>query len=185
MTTRKCPRSRAGYTLMEVLVVLAILIILAAILAPTFNSFSRDTKVKAATDTIMARIADARASAIERGLPYRLALSEDGMHIRIAPDDQAYANHTVMSDDEDNPLVAEADFPKDVTVQQIMDDEFQAVTDQAGWTRVATFLPDGTCREDLAVLQVREPGVYTILIRIRGLTGAATTSHGTMQGNNR
>ena len=185
MTTRKSPRSRAGYTLMEVLVVLAILIILGALLAPTFNSFSRDTKVKAATDTIMARIADARASAIERGLPYRLALSEDGLHLRIAPDDQAYANHTVTSDEDDNPLVAEADFPKDVTVQHLMDEESQAVTDQAGWVRVATFLPDGTCREDLAVIQVREPGVYPILIRIRGLTGAATTSHGTMQGTNR
>ncbi len=185
MTTRKRPTLRAGYTLMEVLVVLAILIVLGAVLAPTFNSFSRDTKVKAATDTIMARIADARASAIERGLPYRLALSEDGLHIRIAPDDQAYANHTVTSDEEDNPLVAEADFPKDVTVQHLMDEESQAVTDQAGWVRVATFLPDGTCREDLAVIQVREPGVYPILIRIRGLTGAATTSHGTMQGTNR
>ena len=185
MTTRKSPRSRAGYTLMEVLVVLAILIVLGAVLAPTFNSFSRDTKVKAATDTIMARIADARASAIERGLPYRLALSGDGMHLRIAPDDQAYANHTVTSDEDDNPLVAEADFPKDVTVQHLMDEESQAVTDQAGWVRVATFLPDGTCREDLAVLQVREPGVYPSLIRIRGLTGAATTSHGTMQGHNR
>ena len=185
MTTRKIPRSRAGYTLMEVLVVLAILIVLGAVLAPTFNSFSRDTKVKAATDTVMARIADARASAIERGLPYRLALSEDGLHIRIAPDDQAYANQTVTTDDDDHPLVAETDFPKDVKVQHLMDDDFQEVKDQAGWIRVATFLPDGTCREDLAVIQVREPGVYPILIRIRGLTGAATTSHGTMQGTNR
>ena len=186
MLVQKRKTRRAGYSLLEVLLVLAILIALGGILAPMMTTFSRDTKVKAASDAIMGRIADARASAIERGMPYRLAISEDGQHVRIAPDDQSFASQAATTDEDEGPLVAEEMLPTDVLVSQVLDDSSTpTVTDQAGWHRIATFLPDGTCREDLATIQVKEPGVYPILIRIRGLTGSATLTSGTQQGTNR
>ena len=46
--------------------------------------------------------------------------------------------------------------------------------DADGWTRVATFQPDGTCREDAVAVRVRQPAVYPLVVRVRGLTGAVT-----------
>ncbi len=40
-----------------------------------------------------------------------------------------------------------------------------------GWTTVATFLPDGTCREANVTVEVREQTFAPIRIQIRGVTG--------------
>jgi len=164
---------RSGFTLVEVLAVMTVLVILAAILAPSLRSFTRDTKVQAASDLIRGRIADARGEAMEHGRPYRLAVSQDGKKVRIAPDDQNFDTATVTSD-EIAPMVAEDALPKDVTATSQPQDGTAPAVDADGWTRVVTFQPDGTCREDAVVIRIRQPNMYPIVIRIRGLTGAAT-----------
>ena len=143
---------RPGFTLVEVLAVMAVLLILAAILAPSIKLFDRDSKIQAGTDLLRGRIAEARAESMEHGRPYRLALSQDGTKVRIAPDDQNF----------------------DVTAASEPQDGTAPAVDADGWTRVATFQPDGTCREDAVVIRVSQPGMYQMVIRIRGLTGAAT-----------
>lgn len=165
---------RTGFTLIEVLAVTVVLVVLGAILAPTLRLFSRDTGVLAGADLIRGRIADARGEAMGHGRPYRLAVSQDGTRVRIAPDDQAFSVATTTADDEAAPRVAEVAMPKDVTAVSEPPDGSAPVEDADGWTRVATFLPDGTCREDVVVIRVRQPNVYPVLVRVRGLTGAAT-----------
>ena len=101
-----------------------------------------------------------------RGEPgYRLAISTDGARVRIAPDDQAFDTQAISPDDDvDGPVVAEDGAAEaGVTARPLFDAGRQGVTDDAGWVRVATFHTDGTCRDDLAVIEVREPGVAGVV----------------------
>jgi hypothetical protein len=171
------PIRRRGISLIEVVVVMAVLVVIGGILAPTFRTMSGDSKTKAGVDTIKGRIADARGSAVDQGRPYKLSISQDGLHVRVAPDEQAFVNMAATADDDESsgPHIVESDMPKDVTLKILDQDATENTTDEAGWIRVATFLPDGTCREDSALLEVHELGVPAVNIRIRGLTGTATT----------
>ena len=179
MTISRPRRSRrSGYTLLELLAVIAILITLGGLIAPTFTSLAGDTKVKAGADLIRGRIADAKAAAMKDGRAYRVAISEDGTRVRVSPDEVAFALAPVTEDEEDDmgPLIVEDDLPTNVTIVPQLGDGSQAVVDQSGWIRVLTCLPDGTCREDIAILEVREPGTHSMVVRVRGLTGASSVS---------
>ena len=65
---------RRAFTLMEVALVLALILVLAAITVPSLESMYGDVKLTAATDLIRARWADARTQAIEEGRAYRFAI---------------------------------------------------------------------------------------------------------------
>src|SRR4051812_631594 len=77
---------RPGYTLVELIVVMAILLVLGAMLAPTLRATSRDTNVKAGADIVRGRMEEARANAIEDSRPYRFSVSVDGTRVRVSPD---------------------------------------------------------------------------------------------------
>jgi hypothetical protein len=172
MTARR--QRRSGYTLMELLAVIAILIALGGILVPTLSGLGGDTKVKAGADAVCARLAEARAAAIEQGRAYRVAVSEDGTRLRVAPDELEFAGFEPAEVEGAGPVIVEDDLPTPVTAVPVLDEGAQVVVDEAGWIRVVTFLPDGTCREATAAVEVKEPGVHSMLVRVRGLTGATT-----------
>ena len=88
MTTRP---PRRGFTLVEVIVVMAILILLAIIVLPSLGAFRGDTRSRAAGDVIRGELAVARARAKDEGKPYRVALSPDGRRLRRAPDAADFA----------------------------------------------------------------------------------------------
>ncbi|MFO0851450.1 MAG: prepilin-type N-terminal cleavage/methylation domain-containing protein [Gemmataceae bacterium] len=171
------PTRRSGFSLVELMVVIAILVILAGLIAPNVAGLKRDTRVKAGADSLRGRISEARGQAMEDGRAYRMSVSADGKRLRLAPDVADYSSLEPQTSDidPDAPLVIEEAFPEGVTVQPMLGDGQQPEIDGSDWIRVATFLPDGTCREDAVVIELREPGVYPILVRLRGLTGAAST----------
>jgi prepilin-type N-terminal cleavage/methylation domain-containing protein len=174
MTARR--RHRPGYTLMELLAVIAILTALGGVLVPTLSGLGGDTKVKAGADAVRARMSEARAAAIEQGRAYRVAVSQDGTKLRVAPDELEFAGFEPLDGEGAGPVIAEDELPTPVTAVPVLDEGAQAVVDEAGWIRVVTFLPDGTCREASAAVEVKEPGVHSMLVRVRGLTGSATVT---------
>ena len=162
--------ARRGFTLVEVLVTMAILVILGGIAAPSLQSFMRDTPVKEAGDVLRTQVASARSHAIGQGRAYRLSVSEDGTRVRVTVDDET----EIPGDDTAQPLYSEETLPRTVTATPAAAPEGQTAGDDGGWVRVATFLPDGTCREDSAEVDLAEPGCYTLRLTVRGLTGAAS-----------
>jgi Tfp pilus assembly protein FimT len=159
---------------------MAALIILGAFALPTLFGMRGDTRVKAGADTIRARMQEARAKAMEHGQPYRLALSGDQKRLLIAPD----AAGALPSDEEGaGPVARENGLPDGVTAEVLLDEFDQSTQDEAGWVRVATFLPDGTCREDSVEVEVREAGSVPYVVRLRGLTGAVTVIRGILEAN--
>ena len=166
---------RPAYTLLELVVVLAVIAMFGGIVSTTLTGQSGNTKVKAGADDATGLIALARSHAIEEGRSYRLSVSPDGAKLRVSPDDPAALDAT---DDVDapNPFVSERALADEVTVLPIPTGTGVSAADPSGWVRLATFLQDGTCREDLIRFEIREPGVNPLVVEIRGLTGHATVN---------
>ncbi|MFO0938716.1 MAG: prepilin-type N-terminal cleavage/methylation domain-containing protein [Gemmataceae bacterium] len=165
---------RPGYTMIEMVIVLAIIIILGAILMGTLSGVEGDRPIKAAGDMLRARIAEARAKAMEDGISYRLSLSQDGRQISIAPDDptKAMSQMSMTTADSNDPSSSDNVFPKGVTARVLSEEGAAPPIDQNGWTRIATFEPLGTCKETVVEVQLSQTGVYSLLVRMRGLTGS-------------
>lgn len=177
MTTKR--RSRRGFTLLELCVVLAVILILGAVVGPTMFAMKGNTRTKAGADMIRGRMAEARAKAMEDGKPYRLAIASDGTKVRLAPDTLEATGMMPTHDDENSgPLVREDDLPEKVAAHVVFDENDMTTQDKEGWVRVATFLPDGTCKEDTVEVEIKEPGSTPYIVRLRGLTGAVTILHG-------
>lgn len=165
---------RRGYSLLEMLVVVAALTILGVAIIPTLSGMRGDSRVKAAADVVRGRIADARSKAMEAGQSFKLSVSQDGTKLRVSQqsDDQTTTAQTSLVED---------DLPQGVSCRLDMDEEFLA-SEEAGWQHLATFQPDGTCREDRIQIWLQEVGVNPLLLTLRGLTGSTTMSTSTKTG---
>lgn len=163
---------RRGYTLLELMAVMAALIVLGVMILPTLTGIKGNTNLKAGADLLRSLLAEARAKAIEDGRNYRLSITADGRTIKIEPDVNSITGEPMAPDADDSPIVRQEDLPKGVTIALLEDDS--PITDAAGLQRVATLLPDGTCREDSVLVQFNEDGLKPMTLRIRGLTGSTT-----------
>jgi prepilin-type N-terminal cleavage/methylation domain-containing protein len=186
------PSFRRGYTLLELLVVMAILILFTTLVLPSLNTFFGGNRPKAAADQIRGELAAARAWAIEEGVPYRVAISADGTKIRRAPETEFDQPAT-----ENAPASArrsEHTFEK-VVAEVETDDGTPQQAGSDGWITVAIVMPDGTCRDDreeddengnhVVTVAVREqlepgkpPGGGAIRVTVRGITGQVQVSTG-------
>ena len=178
------PTPRSGFTLIELLAVLAVLLVLAAVTLPSFNGLKGNTHQKAAADLMQARIADARGRAMFFGTAYRLATHKDGTRLRLAPDGPDFASQHADNPptgasrvSEDNLDRASAGLGADPDADP--SSPAPAGDDGSGWVTVATFLPDGTCREDRAMVEIHETNFPPIRILIRGVSGGSRILHPT------
>jgi type II secretory pathway pseudopilin PulG len=164
-------RTRPGFTVLELLVVLILLIILAAVTLPNFVGLKGNAAQRAAADLVTARIADARARAIETGVPYRLAVYQDGTRIRLARDVMEFGELPVANPPSGASLASE-DTLQEATVAVEPDPVFGGPpADPTGWVTIGTFTPDGVCREENVVIQVLEGNFPPIRIHLRGIVG--------------
>lgn len=183
---RRTTTSRPGLTILELLVVLAAILILGAVVMPTIGAFRGNTRVKAAADTVRGRMAEARMKAIEEGQPYRVAISPDGKRLRVAPDTFEAMGGVAQADGETaGPFIREDDLPAEVSAELMMDEDSFTAQDTNGWRRIATFQPDGTCKEDSVSVLLQEIGVAPLIVRLRGLTGVTTVVSASPAGGHR
>jgi len=171
---------RRGMTLLELIAVLVVVLVLGAIILPTLVSFRGDTRVRATADILAARVAEARVKAMEEGQPYRLALHRDGRQLRLLPclmdgeGDAAEVKGAVASVSGGSRVQTDL-LPETVTLQRIESGSVAAPpVDAEGWITLATFLSDGSCREDNVQVLVEEPGTTPLLVHLRGLTGVVS-----------
>jgi prepilin-type N-terminal cleavage/methylation domain-containing protein len=81
----RSPRSQhRGFTLIEILVVISIIVILAALTVPVFNVLTGSRSIDGATNTVSAMLARARGEALSRQQPVGLAVFTDVLRDRTA-----------------------------------------------------------------------------------------------------
>lgn len=172
---------RRAFTLLELMLVLAIIVILAAIAAPSFLSMRPYYRIQGGTDGLKAAFANARAYAMDTGQPYRLAIIPGKGNFRVAPDaSEFWTGSTPQSSDDGTPLpILEDAVPEGVVLSldntiEVVEDE-QTVLPSEGlspdqWKTVAVFLPVGTAREDARVT-LQTPGARPRTVFLRSLTG--------------
>lgn len=163
---------RGGYTLLELLAVLAVILILGLAASLTLEGNYADTRLKAAADLLRARIADARSRALERGQWYRVATSNDGRRLRVAPDTTEFAAYAADDPPAFNASVTEDQLDK-ATLRVVSVDGGNEPVRDGDWVTIATLKPDGTCKEDQVLVEVQEGNLAPLYVRIRGITGTA------------
>ncbi len=180
MTARN---TRRGYTLFELLVVLALLILLTALVLPSAEAFRSGPRQRAAADVIRGELSVARSRAMEEGRPYRVALSADNTRIRRAPDDENFAQASAFSATSGSATAV--DYPFDhVTAVRVADQNSQPPNSNDGWVTIASVQPDGTCLEDSVLVSIQENKIPGLYIHVRGLTASSNVvPGGSVNGN--
>lgn len=175
---------RRGYTIMEMMVVLGLLIILGAIIIPSFAGYWGNSKQRAAADQIRQRLAETRAKAMERGVPMRFAVNQTDGRIRVAPDGETFDSVPA-----DNPPAFDSQATEDtlegVTIEVILEsDDDRSTPSAGGWTTVTTMKANGDSREPRhAIISVKEKDFKPIQIEVRGLTGQVRSYQGSTSGS--
>jgi Tfp pilus assembly protein FimT len=167
--------SRAGYTILELMVVLTVLIILGAVIIPTLSSYYGNTRQKAAADLIRSRVVEARAKAMEQGAWYRLAINQDKTRIRLAPDGGVGGTDfaSLTPTDSSGPDSKVVEDKLDNATAEVILDPSDTRTPDGEWLTVMTVGPEGVCKENNTTISVKEADYQPLLIQIRGIVGSA------------
>src|SRR6186997_468376 len=112
---------RHAYTLMEIVCVLAVLVIVAAITIPTIRSLMADTSMDAASDAVLGVVADTRARALEDGRPWKLGFIANTGVFQIAPEESTEWDNPTQELNEKTDLRRDA-LPKDIVFATSHDD---------------------------------------------------------------
>ena len=178
---------RRGLTLFEILLVVAIIVVIAAIAVPTLQRSFLGQKVQSAAERVRAECGKARAAAIRTGEVYAFYYAPDASHFAVAPfKDAARFVNPQEGISEEEQRFSDLDLSKNllprnvVFVQGSVVEETrtqlqkQTVTDGevAGMVPIL-FYPDGQCQTADIFVANRETGDIK-KIKLRGLTGTST-----------
>ncbi len=100
---------RAGFTLFELMLVMAIILVAAAITIPAIDAMMSDGSLKAARDMVRARWADIRGRAMKEGRPYKFSTIDQSKKFKIEPEDS-----NAPSDSDEPPIIYEGELPGDI-----------------------------------------------------------------------
>ena len=76
---------RSGFTLLEVTLVLAIILIAGALSLPSITAMMEQGRVWAARDMVRGQWADVRGRAMNEGIPYSFSIQENTGKFKVAP----------------------------------------------------------------------------------------------------
>ena len=169
---------RRGFTLLELMLVMVILVIAASLSLPAMESMMADGRLKAARDMVRARWADIRGLAMREGRPYKFSVIQQTGKFRIEPEDV-----TAPSDTDDPPTILEDSLPEPIVfVSQAVGSQTtggQSSTidsgagSSGGYETLVVYLPTGDARDDVQIMFGKE-GARPIGLQLRSLTGAVT-----------
>ena len=187
--------SRRGYTLFEMVIVVALIVLLSGLAIPSIESMYADYKLQSAVDQVGGKWALARTRAVTDGRPYRFSVGPGGDSFRVAPDDSQFwgGDAPPAADGTVTPLVVEDSLPRgiqfavpDTTDPNTTDPSgagqpapsavpnSSATGSGSGWNTVAVFLPDGTAQQDVEIV-FRMPNCAPVSLCLRALTGGVSS----------
>jgi prepilin-type N-terminal cleavage/methylation domain-containing protein len=179
---------KAGFTLLELLLVLAVLVTLAALSWPRMMRYVAENSLKQNVETVRRELAATRIRAIESGLTYQFRFEPMAQAFVILPFDR----HEIVTDDEkstapppaktlvghlssDSQFDPAIDKTGETTGGQRLDEMWLALLKEGAlytdtiWSQPILFRPNGESQD--ARLVIRDKHGNTIELTVRGLTG--------------
>ncbi len=182
----RAPRS-AGYTLLELILVLALLVVIGALVIPSAESMYGQFRLTQGADSVRGAWAKARAYAIDEGHPYRFAIIPNQGNFRVAPDSPEFwsggGQPQGPNDSGNPPLILSQSLPKglrfsapDAAPAAAPGTESSLPQDSISpemWSSRTVFLPDSTATEDVEIV-FGASGTMGLVMKLRKLTGAVS-----------
>lgn len=165
---------RRGFTLLEVILVLVIMVIVTSISVPVITTMLDDAHMTAGADMIRARLADTRARALDTGKPWKLAYLPGSSVYQYAAEDADEWNSSSDQEPKETEEFVRGELPKDVVLAVNRDDiaGAQGKPQATGtWQTLAVFTGDGSARDD-GTVYIGKAGLMPLRVRLRGLTGS-------------
>jgi len=160
-------QGRKGHTLLELVAVIAILVVVAAISIPMIKPMMDNRHQDAAADVIRARWSQLQNKAKLHGRAYSFEFKQDTGKFRCVPE----ADHDGMDDAEDGLTLEGELLPGDIKISGVKLGD-NAEPSKNGWTKIATFLPDGTAKHDAEIT------IGSITLKLHGATGLVSSAEG-------
>lgn len=187
-------RGRAAYTMMEIAVVVALIVVIGALTIPSIMGSFADARVNGSADIIRARMADARSMAMEQGRPFRFGFVSGSSKFQIAPDDSRLWDTVQDSEPVEDDEHIRGELLQDVIFGTDMNSISGSDTPTPGgtWQPGGVFLPEGTARAvvnpdgttvDDVTFFFGKAGLSPMAVRLRGLTGAVRVFDPTAEGD--
>jgi type II secretion system protein H len=178
---------RSGYTLFELLLVLAVLGVIASVAWPSVLRMQADHELAAAVEQVRMQLASARTRAIHSGLAYQFRYEPNGRRFCTLPFEAEPELTTMPGGTSTSPPVqtarSAAETSKSVRFlpstggEKLPAGMFQGLPDagnlaSAAWSAPLIFAPDGSAVD--AVIALADRRGQRVDIAVRGLTGAVT-----------
>jgi len=172
---------RSAFTLFEIVLVMAVLVIASALCYPSLKAMLPSYKLNGAVDSVRSAWAEARARAISEGRPYRFSIEPNGNHYRVAPDSaDNWPGSSESCNDPAKGLIFQKALPgvrftlngdSQGGPPDLPNDKDDKERPASGtWTTGVVFLPDGSAKDDVKVtFHVR--GARPTALQLRGITG--------------
>lgn len=188
-------KTRNGFTLMEMLLVLAILVLAVGISFPALNRLYVEHNLKEAAQLVQSRLATSRVHALDEGVPYQFLFELNGTRFLIIPEEPD-AQATAGANSSSGALMESVEPRWKMTGNIEQGILFEAAPTTLGtghvsqdwlvglpgaeqlanvtWAAPITFYPDGTSSG--GDVQVADSRQEFIRLTVRGLTGGVTVS---------
>jgi len=189
-------RRRNAFTLIEILLVLAVLVAITAISAPALRGTMRRQKLQSAADAVRADLTRAHVQAMKTGRVQVFRMEIGGRKYKVEPyiaGDDAIESVAGAQDssgkvygpgvyDPSAAVVSQRELPEGTTFIEgdaitasraaAIEAELYALGQDAAWSEPILFYPDGTC-SDAHVVVGNEQQVG-LRLDLRGMTGVVT-----------
>lgn len=175
----------AGMTLMELLLVVAIMVVVTAVAAPTVQQTLANQSLKKSADRVRVAMGQARVKAIKNGEEYAVFFSPGGSFFNVAPF-RSFEQQGALAGQREQELSQglTTSFEDDLLPRGVVFVAAEAAIDSRGADILSTtgsqgalepifFYPDGTSQDAIVTLQNQKQA--TIEVHLRGLTGIAKT----------
>jgi Tfp pilus assembly protein FimT len=161
-----CRTHRAGFTLVELILVVSLMMLAASAVASNLDSLIPQARIEACARTLASDIAAARASAIAQGLPYRLEYSIDPERPQYRIALPFKTDGGVATEDETRVYTNWKDLPEGVKIVEVT---AGTRIHRTGICRI-DMLPNGNTIEHVVHLERQTPKGEFYLV-VQGLTG--------------
>jgi len=173
MKKRAGSLSTPGFSLVEMLVVIALMGILTALIAPGFYKKLPGVRLKTATKKTVAVIRYARNQAVSRKKPFWLVIDKKKNQLTLSDKPLKHPDGFTEEAASDSPAPKVYVYPEGVMIGKLVVGD-KEVKDSEG---AFIFYPNGSCNGGEILLGIDQDRVYNITIDF--LTATATIENGT------